>query len=196
VAGFEFLSQNIAPWANSAEVILDRTAPSSGAYLDAHVTFSFSWENPTGQTNMFDVTALLGVTANCIVTADGYWWPLNPTPPASWLFADAQLRITVVENGQVFEPPYQADQTQEILHNLHVSGSWTVGTIAGQDVFRTYVLQYLGLLVPANGRVEFDLSCLVTWYAYDGGGQFIAAGGGRQVTGWGVIIKTAPWIIT
>ena len=196
VTGLEFLSQNIAPWANRAEVILAERAPASGEYVDGEVTFSFSWENPTGQANMFNVTALLGVTASCIVTADGYWWPLNPTPPASWLYADAGLRITEFEDGHVYEPPYQPAQTQEILHNFHVNGSWSEGTIAGQDVFRTYVLQYLGLIVPANGRVEFDLTCWVTWYAYDGGGYFIAAGGGRQVTGWGVIITTVPWIIT
>ena len=76
--------------------------------------------------------------------------------------------------------PYQPDQSQEILHNLYVTGSWGEGTIAGQDVFRTYVLQYLGLLVPADGRVNFDLSCEVNWWAYGGGGQFIAAGGGRS----------------
>lgn len=192
--GFEFLSQNIAPWDNWAEVILDRRAPPSGAYFDGQVTFSFSWENSTGQANMFNVNALLGVTANCIVTADSYWFP-TWTPPASWLFAHADLRITVVEDGHTFEPAYQPNQTQEILHNFRVFGSWGVGTIAGQDVFRTYILPYEGLIVPANGRVEFDLSCYVTWYAYAGGGFFIAAGRGRRVTGWGVIITTAPWII-
>ena len=194
--GFEFFSQNIAPWDNWAEVILDRRAPSSGAYWDGQVTFSFSWENTTGQGIMCDVAALLGVTANCIVTADSYWFP-TWTPPASWLFANADLQITVVEeDGHVYEPAYQSDQTQEILHNLRVFGSWGVGTIAGQDVFRTYILPYESLIVPANGRVEFDLSCYVTWYAYGGGGFFIAAGLGRRVTGWGVIITTKPWIIT
>jgi hypothetical protein len=193
--GFEFLSQNIAPWDNWAEVTLDRRAPSSGEQFDGQVTFSFSWQNPTGQANMFNVTALLGVTANCIVTAGGYWFP-TWTPPVSRLDAYAELRITEVEGGHVFEPPYQPTQTQDILHTLYVNGSWGVGTIAGQDVFRTYVLQHLGLLVPANGSVEFELTCDVQWFAYDGGGYFIAAGGGRKVTGWGVIIKTVPWIIT
>jgi hypothetical protein len=119
------------------------------------------------------------------------------TPPVSQLYAIADLQITLVEDGHVFEPPRQPDQTDMIVRDLHVDGGWGgVGTIASQDVFRTYVLQYKGLLVPANGRVEFDLSCWVEWFAHDGGVNFVAAGGGRQVTGWGVIIKTAPWIIT
>jgi hypothetical protein len=189
--GFQFLSENRAPWANRAEVILNRRAPDSGDFFDGQVTFNFSWENPTGQTSMFNVTALLGVTASCIVTADGYWFPLSWTIPASRLDAYARLRITQLEHGHVVEPPYQSDQTVEILPNLGLLGSWGEGTIASQDVFRTYVLQYLGLAVPANGRVELDLSCEVNWFASDGGGFFIAAGGGRQVTGWGVIITAA-----
>src|SRR5829696_9900674 len=32
--GFEFLSQNIAPWDNWAEIILDRRAPSSGEHFE------------------------------------------------------------------------------------------------------------------------------------------------------------------
>jgi len=92
--------------------------------------------------------------------------------------------------------PYQPDQSQEILHNLYVTGSWGEGTIAGQDVFRTYILPYESLIVPANGRVEFDLTCYVTWYAYAGAGFFIAASGERQVAGWVVIITTKPWIVT
>lgn len=187
--GFQFLSQNIGPWANWVEVLLERKAPSSGDYFDGQITFSFSWENPTGQAKMVNVTALLGVTASCIVTADSYWFPTF-TPPASRLDAEAGLGITVVEEGRVVEPPYQSSQSAGILHNLGILGSWGEGTIAGQDVFRTYVLQYLGLSVPANGTVELDLSCEVSWMAYDGEGDFIAAGRGRQVTGWGVIITT------
>jgi hypothetical protein len=193
--GFEFHAQNIAPWDNWAEVSLDRHAPSSGAQFDGQVSFNFSWVNPTGQMNMFDVTALYGVTANCIVTASSYWFP-TWTPPASKLDAYVNLRITVDEDGHVFEPASQPDTFQDILHTLSVFGAWSVGTIAGQDVFRTYVLQYPGLLVPANGKVEFELSCGVDWFAYDGGVSFIAAGGGRRLTGWGLIIKTVPWIIT
>jgi hypothetical protein len=176
-------------------VSLDRHAPSSGAQFDGQVSFNFSWVNPTGQMNMFDVTALYGVTANCIVTASSYWFP-TWTPPASKLDAYVNLRITVDEDGHVFEPASQPDTFQDILHTLSVFGAWSVGTIAGQDVFRTYVLQYPGLLVPANGKVEFELSCGVDWFAYDGGVSFIAAGAGRRLTGWGVIIKTVPWIIT
>jgi hypothetical protein len=187
--GFQFLSQNIGPWDNWVQVLLQRKAPSSGDYFDGQMTFSFSWENPTGQDQMVNVTALLGVTASCVVTADSYWFPTF-TGPGSRLDAFAELGITVVEDGQVVEPPYQSDQRAEILHNLGVLGSWGEGTIAGQDVFRTYVLQYLGLSVPANGSVELDLSCEVSWFAYDGEGDFIAAGRGRQVTGWGVIITT------
>jgi hypothetical protein len=189
--GLQLLSENLAPWANRAEVILDRRAGNSGDSFAGQVTFSFSWENPTGQANMFNVTALLGVTASCIVTADGYWFPLDWTMPASRLDAHAGLRITELEDGHVVEPPFQSDQRAQILYGLYVFGSWGEGEIAGQDVFRTYVLQHLGLSVPANGRVDLDLSCGVNWLGYNGGGFFIAAGGGRQVTGWGVIITAA-----
>jgi hypothetical protein len=193
--GFQFLSQNRGPWANSAEVILDKRTSDVAAF-DGEVTFTFSWQNPTGAANMFDVTGLLGITAICIVTADGYWF--SWTPPFSRFNAWAYLQITVVEdNGNVFEPPYQPIQTQWAVRNLVVHGGWGgVGTIASEDVFRTYVLQHLGLLVPANGRVEFDLTCVVDWLAVEGGVDFVAAGNGRQLNGWGIIIKQAPWIIT
>jgi hypothetical protein len=193
--GFQFLTQNIAPWRNSAEVILDKRTSNVAAF-DGEVTFSFSWQNWTGAANRFDVTGLLGVTAICIVTADGYWF--SWTPPFSRFNAWAFLRITVVEdNGHVFEPPYQPIQTQIVVPNLVVSGGWGgVGTIASQDVFRTYVLQHLGLLVPANGRLELDLTCVVDWLAVEGGVDFLAAGNGRQLTGWGMIIRKAPWVIT
>ena len=68
---------------------------------------------------MVNVTALLGVTASCVVTADSYWFPTF-TPPASRLDAEAGLRITILEEGQVVEPPYQSSQSAEILHNLVV----------------------------------------------------------------------------
>jgi hypothetical protein len=192
-AGLTFLTENIAPWANSAEVILERTTDDVD-YFDGQVTFSFSWENP-GEGGLFTVSALLGVTATCDVTADSYWWPLNPTPPASRLDAYASLGITEIVAGQIIIPPYQDSQTQDIVH-LVAHGDWTEGTIAGQDLFRTYVLQYSGLYVPSNGKLEFDLVCELSWLANGGGVQFIATGAGRKVTGAGVIIATQPWIIT
>ncbi len=187
--GFQFLSQNIGPWDNWVQLVLQKKADSNGDYFDGQMTFSFSWENPTGQDQMVNVTALLGATASCVVTAGSYWFPTFVGGPACRLDAWAELAITVVADGQVVEPPYQSDQRADIVH-LATLGSWGEGTIAGQDVFRTYVLQYLGLSVPANGTVELDLSCQVSWLAYDGEGDFVAAGRGRQVTGWGVIITT------
>jgi hypothetical protein len=81
---------------------------------------------------------------------------------------------------------------------LSVRGDWGgVGTIAGQDLFRTNILSYSGLYVPANMRVEFDVSCDVNFSNEGGGGgQFVAAGNGRQVTAPGVFVATQPWIIT
>jgi hypothetical protein len=81
---------------------------------------------------------------------------------------------------------------------LDVSGDWGGGgTIAGQDLFRTYILSYSDLYVPANARVEFDVSCDVYFFV-DGGGscQFLAAGNGRQVAAPGVFVTMQPWIIT
>lgn len=191
--GIEFLSQNIAPWANAAEVILDGTS-SDLDFFEGEVTFTFSWENQTGQDGLFTATAVLGVTATCVVEADSYWWPLDPTPPFSELDAYADLRITYVVDGPVIEPPYQSTQSQDIMH-LVVNGLWGEGNIVGQDLFRGYVLQYLDLFVPSNVRVEFDLSCYLSRLAVGGGGQFVAAHNGRQVAGFGVFIRQGPSII-
>lgn len=193
--GFEFLSQNTAPWANSAQVILERTTGDDVDTFDGFVTFTFSWENQTGVGNLFNVTALLGVTASGIVTADSYWWPLEPTKPASLLEVYGRLWITEIVDGHVIVPPTQSSQSQEIM-SVQVDGAWGVGTIAGQDRSNAYVLQYLNLFVPANGRIEIQVHCEVYWLALDGGGYFIASGNGRQVTGPGVIISTAPWNIS
>ena len=77
-----------------------------------------------------------------------------------------------------------------------MDSSWLSGTINGKDVFGTYILQYYGLYLQANGQVEFDLTCEVSWVAVDGGCGFVAAGHGRQVTAPGVIVTTQPWVIT
>jgi hypothetical protein len=56
--GFELLSENIAPWANSAQVILESTTDDVG-FFDGPVTFTFSFKNLTGAGNFFTVNALL-----------------------------------------------------------------------------------------------------------------------------------------
>ena len=190
---FELVFQNIAPWANSAQVILDKRADDHDLF-DIRVTFTFSWVNQTGQTNLFTVYALVGVAATCIVRADGYWWPLSPDPPFSRLEGLASLWISQTVNGQVTVPPGESGQAQNTM-DVAAHGAFTEGTIAEQDLFRTYILEYDGLLVPANATVEFNLNCEVDWEAREGGVQFFAAGNGRQVTAPGVIIATQPWII-
>ena len=193
-----FLSENKAPWANSAQVNLDTGFLDTGTRLgpyDALVTFTFSFENQTGAGNLFTVNALLGVTGSCDVTANGYWLP---DAPRSVLIVTGSLGITVIgDDGGGIAPPDQSGQLQEFVV-LDVSGEWGgVGTIAGQDLFRTYILSYSDLYVPANARVKFDVSCDVYFYV-DGGGscQFLAAGNGRQVAAPGVFVTMQPWIIT
>jgi hypothetical protein len=110
---------------------------------------------------------------------------------ATWA---CKLDITIIENGQVVVPPHESSQA-EIFADVTTTGAFTQGSIASQDVFRTYILAYEGLLVFANAQVELNLSCEVLVDARDGGAQFIAAGNGRQVTAPGVIISTQPWII-
>jgi hypothetical protein len=109
----------------------------------------------------------------------------------------ADLGITEIVDGQVIIPPLQPGQFQ-LIADVDVSGDFGgVGTIAGQDVFRTYILEYDGLYVPANGKVEFAVSCEVEWdQLYGGGCDFLAAGNGRQVTAPGVFVATQPWVIT
>jgi hypothetical protein len=145
--------------------------------------------------NLFRVSALLGITASCVVTADGYL--IWPWVPESRMQVWADLGITEIVDGQVIIPPLQPGQFQ-LIADVDVSGDFGgVGTIAGQDVFRTHILEYDGLYVPANGKVEFAVSCEVEWdQLYGGGCDFLAAGNGRQVTAPGVFVATQPWVIT
>ena len=109
---------------------------SDDASFDGQVSFDFSWPNPTGQDVLCTVTGLLGVVAVADVTADSYWWPLDPTPPASEIDVFADLGLKVVEaNGQVTVPPFQGIQFQSVV-DLVVHGAWTEGTIVGQDISR------------------------------------------------------------
>ena len=96
-------------------------------------------------------------------------------------------------NGQVTFPPDQGSQFQVVV-DLDVNGAWTEGTIAGQDIFRGYSLQYENLFLPAAGRLEADLNCDISWRAAFGGGrgQLVAAGNGRKLSGFGVVIDTQP----
>jgi hypothetical protein len=188
--GIDLHAEHVAPWANTAEVVFSGRTDDVGGF-DGRVTFSFSWPNPSGQDVVCTVTGLFGVTAAAVVTADGYWWPLNPTPPASQIYAAAELELRVLDaEGQVTVPPYQDIQREKIVY-LVVHGDWLEGTIAGQDIVRGYVLQYGDLFLPAAGRLEADLTCEISWLAADGSGQFIAAGNGRQLSGFGLFIEAS-----
>jgi hypothetical protein len=183
-------AENIGPWANTAEVVFSKQT-NDFASFDGSVIFAFSWPNPTGQDLLCNINGLFGVAATAVVTADSYWWP-----PASFseiaVFAELGLKV-VDANGQVTFPPGQGSQFQ-LVTDLEVRGAWTEGTIAGQDIFRGYVLQYENLFLPAAGRLEADLNCDISWSAEIGGGSghFIAAGNGRKLSGFGVVIDTQP----
>jgi hypothetical protein len=190
--GIQVRSENTAPWANSAEVVFDRSTDEVDLF-DGQVTFTFSWQNPAQEGELFTVTALLGLTATCDVTADSYWVPFGSKK--SELSVSATLGITVFVDGQTIFTPFQDGQIQEIAH-LATYGSWGQGTIEGQDLFGTYVLQYFGLFVPSGAKVQFDLACELKWVVDDGGAQFFAAGNGRKVIGTGLFIAAEPWVIT
>jgi hypothetical protein len=190
--GIDLLAENIGPWANTAQVVFSEQ---SGGYIDpfdGEVSFAFSWPNPTGQDLVCTVTGLLGIAATAILTAHGYWWPLD-LPPFSSLSVVAELWPQVVDaNGQITVPPGQVSQYQFVVNPLLAEGSWEEAKIVGQDFFRGYVLQYENLLLPAGGKLEADLSCEIAWQGSRGSGYFDAAGNGRKLSGFGLIIDTQP----
>jgi hypothetical protein len=194
--GLDLSAENIGPWANTAEVVFsEQTSDTGFVERRREVSFAFPWPNPTGQDLLCNVNGLFGVAATAVVTADGFWWPFDDTgAPISEIAVFAELRLKVVDaNGQVTFPPSQVSQFQ-LVADLDVrGGAWGEGTIAGQDIFRGYVLQYENLFLPAAGRLEADLNCDISWGAEGGGrGQFVAAGNGRKLSGFGVIIDTQP----
>jgi hypothetical protein len=188
-------AENIGPWANTAEVVFSEQT-SDHAIVEREVSFAFPWPNPTGQDLLCNVNGLFGVAATAVVTADSYWWPPwdDSGAPFSEIAVFAELRLKVVDaNGQVAFPPGQGSQFQ-LVADLEVRGDLGVGAIAGQEIFRGYVLQYENLFLPAAGRLEADLNCDISWGAYNGGGsgQFVAAGNGRKLSGFGLFIDTQP----
>lgn len=188
--GLDLSTENIGPWANTAEVVFSERTIDVG-FFEGKVSFAFSWPNPTGQDLLCNVTGLFGVAATAVVTADGYWFP---PAPFSRITVSAELGLNVVDaNGQVTFPPGQGSQSQVVV-DLDVRGAWTEGTIVGQDIFRGYVLQYENLFLPATGRLEADLNCDIFWRDGfgDDSGHFIAAGNGRKLSGFGVVIDTQP----
>jgi hypothetical protein len=187
-----FISQTIAPFANTAEITVEQQAGDDVGSVDELLEFLFSWQNPTGQDLTCTLTAVLGVTATAIVTADSYWWPLDPTTPVSELDVFASLGVTLVDAfGEITSLPFQSTQIQEVA-DLLVSGGWTEGTIAGQDIFRGYVLQYVDALVPAGARLDLSVNCEVYWLALDGGCQFVAAGNKRKLESFGIFLDAEP----
>jgi hypothetical protein len=188
-SNIDLISQTIAPFANTAQIILDQADGVDA--LDEALEFLFSWDNPTGQDLMCTLTGVIGVTATAIVTAEGYWWPFTP-PPASQIDVFAELDVLVDVLGEITSPPYQSTQAQQAV-NLSVEGAFfEEGTIAGQDIFRGYVLQYTDLLVPAGARLDVSLNCEISTVAYHGGCQFVAAGGGREISAFGAFINAEP----
>jgi hypothetical protein len=186
--GIDLTAQTIAPFANTAQITVDQ---SGGGSLDGFLEFLFSWQNPTAQDLMCTLTGMLGVTATAIVTADSYWWPLSVNP-ISVLEVFAEFDVTLVDAfGNITSPPNQSTQVQPVV-SLAVEGALFEGTIAGQDIFRGYVLQHSGLIVPAGAKLELSLTCEISWFADDGGCQFVAAGDGREVSAFGVFINAEP----
>jgi hypothetical protein len=180
-------ARTIAPFANTAQITLDQEDESLTEFLE----FLFSWQNPTGQDLMCTLTAVLGVTATAIVTADSYWSPLS-VPPISELDVYALFDITLVDAfGNITSPPSQSTQAQTVA-DLVVEGALFEGTIAGQDIFRGYVLQYTDLMVPAGAELDLSVGCEIYTLAIDGGCQFVAAGDGRELSSFGVFINTEP----
>ncbi|HEX9169391.1 MAG TPA: hypothetical protein VF886_10785 [Roseiarcus sp.] len=94
--------------------------------------------------------------------------------------------------GNITSPPYQSTQSQQAAHLSVEGGFFEEGTIAGQDIFRGYVLQYTDLIVPAGATLDLSLTCEISWVGYYGGCQFIAAGKGRELSAFGVFINTEP----
>jgi hypothetical protein len=186
-AGLDLRAEHVGPWTNTAEVVFDVQTDDIDSF-DGKVSFTFSWANPTGQDLLCTVTGMFGVAATVDATADSYWWPLNPTPPASEIAAYTWLRLNVVDSaGTITVPAFQDTQFQQCV-DLVTFGDWSEGTIVGQDINRGYVLQYLNLFVPASTRIEAELACEISWHALDGGGQFVAAGNGRKLSGFGLFI--------
>jgi hypothetical protein len=186
-SNIDLSARTIAPFANTAQITLDQEGESLIEFLE----FLFSWQNPTGQDLMCTLTAVLGVTATAIVTADSYWSPLS-VPPISELDVYALFDITLVDAfGNITSPPSQSSQAQTVAE-LVVTGDFFEGTIAGQDIFRGYVLQYTDLLVPAGAELDLSVGCEIYTLAIDGGCQFVAAGDGRELSSFGVFINTEP----
>jgi hypothetical protein len=186
-SNIDLSARTIAPFANTAQITLDQEDESLTEFLE----FLFSWQNPTGQDLMCTLTAVLGVTATAIVTADSYWSPLSVNP-ISKLDVDALFDITLVDAfGNITSPPYQSTQAQGVAE-LVVEGALFEGPIAGQDIFRGYVLQYTDLMVPAGAELDLSVGCEMYTLAIDGGCQFVAAGDGRELSAFGVFINTEP----
>jgi hypothetical protein len=187
-SGIDLTAQTIAPFANTAQITVDEQ---DGGSLDGFVEFLFSWPNPTGQDLMCTLTGVLGVTATAIVTADSYWWPLSVNP-ASFLEVFAEFDVSLVDAfGEITSPPNQPTQAQVAVY-LIALGALFEGTIAGQDIFRGYVLQHTDLIVPAGAKLDLSLTCEISWFGDDGGCQFIAAGHGRELSAFGVFIEAEP----
>jgi hypothetical protein len=166
---FSFLSENKAPWANSAQVMVD-TGPAGileGATIfpfDGLVNFKFSFENQTGAGNLFTVNALLGVTGSCDVTANGYWIPaIGEGAPRSFLKVTGSLGIMVIgDDGGGYCP------TAPVRPATGLCGARCVGRLGGrgyhcrsgpfQDV-HPFVLRPV-CAAEREGRVRRQLRCL------------------------------------
>jgi len=90
------LQSNIAPFNNSARFDFDFDHLADGdsypddTELDSEITFSFSWQNTTGQSKNINVDGLLGINAGAEVTADS--WIIPPIPKAD-LVVNAVMEI-------------------------------------------------------------------------------------------------------
>jgi hypothetical protein len=154
--GLDLRAENIGPWANTAEVVFsERTSDVSFFY--GRVSFAFSWPNPTGQDVLCTVTGLFGVAATAVVTADSYWWPLAPTPPASKIDVIAEHIFLgyVLQYENLFLPAtgkLEADLSCEIAWLANDGGGYFDAAVNGRK------LSGFGVLIDTQPREVFAAS--------------------------------------
>jgi hypothetical protein len=191
--GLQPASFNIEPFNNSARCqinINDLGVLADNIFeYDEAVTFTFSWQNSTGQIKNINVDGLLGITGTGRVLADGWVLPIIPTAD---LIVNAVIDIKGLWTDPPFQPPFQSSQFQNVMQ-LDAEGGFLDSEAQGQSVNQVYDLSHTMLSVPPGGIVEFDVKCPITLKLHvDSEASFDVENLGGQLTCYGVWIGILP----
>jgi hypothetical protein len=161
----------------------------NGGYEEA-VGFGFLWQNASAQHVVVNVTGFPILIGDLQAIAYGYYNPFELS--FCNMRVDVRLNIQELWNQPPTSPPLQPGQEWGVVTNRASAGFFDDPEIVDKRVERGLVLGYDQLVVPPQGTVRIEVSCVMDTAHRNGEARFIFTNFDRQVQAYAVVINVLP----